>query len=119
MRLDTDPTAARASRRFVTSLLDESDSAITSDIQLLVSELVTNAVIHASSDPRLEVRISSEIVRVEVYDADPSPAVPRDPDVERPGGRGLLLIAKLANSWGSELVEGGKVVWFELARRRP
>ena len=56
-------------------------------------------------------------IRVEVHDADPTLPARREPDAERPGGRGLLLLEHLATSWGVEAADDGKVVWFEVPRR--
>jgi hypothetical protein len=55
-------------------------------------------------------------VRVAVYDDDPALPVHRQPDAERPGGRGLHLLDRIATRWGAEPSDGGKVVWFELDR---
>jgi CheY-like chemotaxis protein/anti-sigma regulatory factor (Ser/Thr protein kinase) len=118
LHLTDDVAAARTGRRFVASLLDDHDQALARDVELLVSELVTNAISHASSEPRLEVRITPSTVRVDVYDADPSLPAPRSPDIDRPGGRGLHIVDEVAARWGAAPLDTGKVVWFELERVR-
>jgi CheY-like chemotaxis protein/anti-sigma regulatory factor (Ser/Thr protein kinase) len=118
LTLPGDLAASSTGRRFVRNLLDEDNEAIAHDVELLVSELVTNAVVHADTDPRLEVRIASDTVRVEVYDADRSMPVARQPDAEGPGGRGLHLVDRLASRWGFEQIDDGKLVWFEIDRSR-
>ena len=116
LELPDEPVAPMLGRRFVRSLLADAELSIADDVALLVSELVSNAVIHASSRPRLEVRIGPSHVRVEVRDDSPDAALPRTPDLERPGGRGLLLIETMASRWGTEPDGDGKRVWFEIDR---
>ncbi|MGH8860062.1 MAG: ATP-binding protein [Jatrophihabitantaceae bacterium] len=91
---------------------------VRSDILLLVSELVTNAVRHGSPEVVLVLHVLADRVRVEVQDgSDELPVVPaRRPSAERPTGRGLLIIAATAVDWGVELRSDrpGKVVWAEL-----
>ena len=82
---------------------------------LLVSELTTNAVIHACSPLRLSVYRNGDAVRVEVRDDDPTPPRSVTPDPERPGGRGILLVDALASTWGVNSNDRGKTIWFELA----
>lgn len=108
--------APREARQFVRGALAEVDPDLVDAVELLVSELVTNAVIHASSAPRLEVALLPDRVRVEVHDDDPAMPARRTPDEDRPGGRGLLLLDGVASSWGAEPRGDGKVVWFEVAR---
>ncbi|MFF7632586.1 SpoIIE family protein phosphatase [Kitasatospora sp. NPDC008050] len=80
--------------------------------ELMVSELVTNAVQHAKKPVTLRL-VRTSVLRCEV--GDDSPQLPRrrkaGPEEER--GRGLELVAKCADSWGSTRLGGGKVVWFE------
>ena len=84
------------------------------DLLLCVSEVVTNAVLHARSAPTMTVAIDGERVRVEVVDSDPSPPVRRRRSLEASTGRGLLLLDDLTDRWGSTPAGDGKVVWFEL-----
>jgi anti-sigma regulatory factor (Ser/Thr protein kinase) len=91
------------------------------DVRLLVSELVTNAVIHgtrrAGDALDLDVRIGSRDIRVEVHNPGPgfTPGPERDvPPTDR-GGRGLLLVRRIADRWGAE--QGERMcVWFEVER---
>jgi DNA-binding NarL/FixJ family response regulator len=106
-------------RSFVREHLGHADLTLLADVELLVSELISNAIVHASSTPRLEVRISPESVHVAVYDDDPGLPSPRDPSDERPGGRGLHIVARLATRWGASPDGAGKVVWFEIDRTPP
>jgi CheY-like chemotaxis protein len=115
--LAKDPAAPGAARRFVRSSLTDIDDAALDAVELLTSELVTNAVIHAGSEPHLVLVLHPDRVRIEVHDTDPRMPARRKPDEARPGGRGLLLLDQVASDWGVEPLEGGKVVWFEVPRR--
>jgi DNA-binding NarL/FixJ family response regulator len=114
--LEATVAAPGQARRFIREALDPGGEEVVDTVELLVSELVTNAVVHAASEPRLEVEVSPSLVRVAVYDDDPDLPAHRDPDVERPGGRGLHLLDQLASRWSAERAGTGKVVWFELDR---
>ena len=106
-----------SARRFVRTSLTDIDPSMLDAVELLTSELVTNAVIHAGSEPRLVLVLLPDRIRVEVHDADPTLPAQREPDAARPDGRGLLLLEQLATSWGVEAADEGKVVWFEVPRR--
>ena len=91
--------------------------AVASDIKLLATEIVSNAVRHANLDPSEEIilRIVADgYVRVEVTDPGP----PFEPELRRlepgPSGWGLFLVDTIAASWGVEAEGTGKKVWFEL-----
>ncbi|MET9935355.1 MULTISPECIES: ATP-binding protein [unclassified Streptomyces] len=88
------------------------------DVLLLVSEVVTNACLHAGGPEEFVLRHGREGLRVEVADASSEPPrarAPRSPAL--PGGHGLMVLDKLAGAWGYE-VRGpgavGKVVWLEV-----
>lgn len=115
LRLGGTTGAAGDARRFVRDQLAVGDDVLAS-IELLVSELVTNAVLHASTAPRLAIRLSRATVRIEVYDDDPTIPRPLPFDTERIGGRGLYIVDAMSERWGAEPAGAGKVVWFELAR---
>lgn len=109
----------RAARWFVTSQLREwgEDPAVVDDAALVVTELATNAVLHARSAFAVEVRATDALVRIAVEDDGPDPPVRRGAALTgAASGRGLSLIAELAKSWGSERRGPGKVVWAELPR---
>ncbi len=106
-------------RRFVAAALesfDESDQA--GSTLVVVSELVTNAVLHAASALSVAVTVDDHVIRVAVYDA--SRAVPTTLEVgtRSTNGRGLAVVNAWASRWGTELLDSGKVVWAELDRRR-
>jgi anti-sigma regulatory factor (Ser/Thr protein kinase) len=89
------------------------------DLLLVVSELVTNAVVHAATSVRLVIRSDGRRVVTEVYDGDPRrPVVATGSAREMPvGGRGLLLVDKLSERWGCDAAGAGKRVWAELSTR--
>jgi len=119
-RFDHDAQTPRAARRFVSEALtawgdDEDD--LTDTVTLLVSELVTNAVVHAGSDVEVMVRLTATAARVEVTDASTNGVAPRQATAEEDSGRGLALVGNLARRWGVRAAPGGgKTVWFEIER---
>jgi anti-sigma B factor antagonist len=118
VRLEATDEAPAAARRFVTDNLAEIDAELMSDLQLLVSEVVTNAVRYGGHALELRLWCSGRDVRVEVQDPglNDLPDAPESVDVTAGHGRGLLIVDALASGWGVvEAPEGaGKVVWFEL-----
>ena len=113
--LPAEPASAGAARRFVRSTLREWRLGVFEEIAcLLVSELVTNAVLHANSVSVVSIYFDAETLRVEVRDASPASVQPRSYSPEAGTGRGLLLVQALAALWGSSSDSEGKRVWFEL-----
>lgn len=83
------------------------------DAALLISELVTNAVIHAMTTCTVTVDLTDTCLRVEV--ADGMPRGPVLAETERgESGRGIDVVACVAREWGWRRTEDGKEVWFEL-----
>jgi CheY-like chemotaxis protein len=115
-RFPRDVRSPGRARRFVRGLLGEDDRELLAAVELLVSELVMNAVEHAGSAPRVDVHLGSDRIRVEVYDDDPSVPTAKDADPGEPTGRGLRLVSQVAHRWGAERHGPGKVVWFEVDR---
>jgi anti-sigma regulatory factor (Ser/Thr protein kinase) len=102
-------------RRIVRSALREAPDEIVEAVELLTSELITNAIIHGSSEPELILEVDAGSVRVEVQDRDPRlnlQALQVEPSSEH--GRGLAIVDALASSWGIEPQGPGKVVWFQM-----
>ncbi len=86
------------------------------DLLLCLSEVVTNAVLHAG--PPIQVRgavVESKNIRVEVSDGSKASPVHRHPEPSSPTGRGLHLLDSLTCGWGVDITSGGKTVWFEIA----
>lgn len=115
IHLDADPVSVGRARRFCATTLDEWGAAadLVATSVLLVSELATNAVVHARSG--FTVRIERRgALRVEVDDDDPRLPHVRDYPVDAPSGRGMRMVAALAQASGADPNGGGKTVWFEL-----
>ena len=115
--LELSPTtdSVPLARHFARSELRDSASDLDT-VLLLVSEVVTNAVLHARSVIRLSVLDQDGIARVEVHDT--SPLLPRPQHFDRMSstGRGLRMLDRLSLTWGVEPDHHGrgKVVWFEV-----
>ena len=101
-------------RDFVRSALHGYQEGMVEDAQLLVSELVTNAVRGNAGPVRLRISVGDGRAAVTVTDR--SPGVPRlgKPSWDSNGGRGLLLVDAVAASWGWDEASPGTRVWFEL-----
>ena len=115
--LTTNPASVAVARRWTTERATElgfSDLAETA--ALLVSEIVTNAVLHAQTECELTLRTCRGGIRVEAIDgSDQFPVGAIDPDPLAVSGRGMLLVDALSSAHGSEAVPGGgKLVWFEI-----
>ncbi|MDQ6840265.1 MAG: ATP-binding protein [Actinomycetota bacterium] len=113
-----EPDQVAAARRFVTRSL--TDWGFTNpDVSLLVSELATNAVLHARSDFQVCVTAVLERIRVEVSDHNSRVPTMVPVPADAHSGRGLMLIQALAGAWGVEAHPGaGKTIWFEVGARR-
>ena len=112
--------APHAARRFVAEVLRErGDIGLICDASLIVSELATNAVVHACS--RFEVALHFEPGMVTLSVSDSSDEVPAigDPSPADPHGRGLLVVDALARRWGWVQTRRGKSVWAELTSASP
>ncbi|KPI27233.1 serine phosphatase [Actinobacteria bacterium OK074] len=104
--------ARRLARRALArwGLEDLSDS-----VELLVSEVVTNAVRYATRPVTLRL-LRTDVLRCEVGDDVPQLPRLRQARADDEGGRGLYLVNRLARRWGATRLSTGKVVWFELNR---
>ncbi len=119
LSVPTAPTAVTAVRHqamnAITGWEAELDDELMHTVELLISELVTNAVRHAGPGQiSMTVRLVEAVLRVEVCDS--SPALPQlsFPDECSENGRGLFLVAALADRYGAEPTPTGKRCWAEI-----
>lgn len=87
-------------------------------VTLLVSEVVSNAVLHGSAPRSIVVDVSHDVIHVEVHDHEPGDPVVRPVDITRIGGNGMRIVDGLSSAWGVRHVpDDGKQVWFDVFRR--
>jgi anti-sigma regulatory factor (Ser/Thr protein kinase) len=115
-----DAASVAQARALVTQTLGEDWPAL-HDVLMMASELASNAVRHTASGAGgmfgVTVSVTGHTVRIEVNDTG-SPTVPAIPDGDADlacdGGRGLRIVNALADTWGHDGDEAGRVVWFEI-----
>ncbi|MYS28156.1 ATP-binding protein, partial [Streptomyces sp. SID7804] len=126
LEIRPDPAEVGRARRWARSRLAvsgiQADEPLAETLILLVSELVTNAVVHTGRPAVLRLSLpgaeapEEAIVRLEVADRSGRAPVPRCVDGEATGGRGLALVDGLADRWGWSAEGVGKRIWCELDR---
>lgn len=125
LEIRPDPAEVGRARRWARSRLAGSgigdDESLAETLILLVSELVTNAVVHTGCPAVLRlslplVEAESATVRLEVADRSDRAPVPRCVDGDQTGGRGLALVDGLADRWGWSPEGAYKRIWCELDR---
>jgi len=115
--LERDPRSSAAARRFVEAKLQRWDCGELLDtVNLLVSELVTNSVLHAESAADIAVFLKPDSVRIEVSDTGQDFPELHGPSGQATSGRGVALVEMLSSAWGVEPTTEGKTVWFEVPR---
>jgi anti-sigma regulatory factor (Ser/Thr protein kinase) len=124
-RLDPVPeSAGRARRAARTMLTDWRLGHLVEDVDLVVSELVTNALLHGGGDGpagaaaaiRLELQLSGGRLTCRVVDPSPLPPAPEEATETAESGRGLILVEALAAAWGWQELPDGKAVWASFGR---
>ncbi len=123
MTFPAEPHSVGPARRFAVSTLlgwdhaDHTDHTdLADDVRSAVSELATNAALHARTEFTVTVAGDGDVVRVSVSDGSVAgPRMPRHRDDEATTGRGLSMVAQLATAWGVDPGRdgGGKTVWCE------
>ncbi|MGW0591065.1 ATP-binding protein [Streptosporangium sp. NPDC002607] len=120
------PSSIAVARAYVRKLPGVAGHPRADEVELLVSELVANAVQHSDSGRRpqgmlrLVVADHDHTLHVEVIDEGSSgtiPQVPAQVDSLSENGRGLWLVQELSSAWGWKESETGRVVWFDLPTR--
>ena len=114
--LPRSPDSVGAARRLVNGHTPSLDSQQRQDAALMVSELVTNAVVHGVGAIWLRIDAEGDTVRIEVAD-DGNVAVAPRPEPGAHGGWGLRIVEQLADDWG--VLDGSTKVWFRLGRPHP
>ena len=109
------PASVAAIRRYAVDAATRHGYERTAEVvQLLVSEVATNALVHGAGEVEVRVTPAGARLRIDVADASPELPWPREAGPEAENGRGLGLVAALADDWGAYLRPPGKVVWFEV-----
>lgn len=114
--LERVPASSPAARAMVTGALDAWGLSDLTDADLVVSELVSNAIKHAEGDGIrvTALRLSRRRVRIGVIDRGRGRPTVQDPTGDRESGRGMWLVASLSAAWGVQMLPGGKCVWSEM-----
>jgi anti-sigma regulatory factor (Ser/Thr protein kinase) len=109
------PAAVGLAREWVARVAASSGhSPLAPTVELLVSELATNAVRHANGN-RFSVEFDADgLLLVAVCDSSTRTPKPRRATAQAEDGRGLAIVDALADRWGAEVYLGGKCVWFQL-----
>jgi anti-sigma regulatory factor (Ser/Thr protein kinase) len=111
--LPNDPAAVRIARQAAARQLGEWGlEPLGTTVELVVSELVTNAIRYGGGPVRLRL-IQHQVLTCEVSDSNTGHPRPRQPHLIDENGRGLFLVAQLSRRWGSRSATDGKVVWAE------
>ncbi len=116
VELPPEPESATRARRLAREQLESlcrPDALET--VALLVTELVTNAILHARTPLHLEIEANEDHVRLCVQDSSDRQPERRTYASDAVTGRGLALVEHLASSWGVDVTPSGKVVWCEIA----
>ena len=114
------PSSAGEARRLLRDAMPEQASEESTDAAALaLSEIVTNALVHAGTPMRLRVILAPSAVRVELADGSARLPLPREYSRAAGTGRGLHMVTEIVDQWGAHHDEDGKVVWFEIAEPEP
>jgi hypothetical protein len=112
-RFEPHPAVVAKTRLLAGSLHNELPPLSLQYVELVVSERVTNAVVHAAT--RFEVWVAvARTIRVDVTDGSCAPPIRRPATSQHPGGGGLRVVEACARRWGFEELVAGRVAWAEL-----
>lgn len=118
LTLSVDQFASRRARAFLHDAHCRVHATRLDDAQLLVSELVTNAVRHGASPVSMSIDCDEATgTTVRVSDGAPEPPSLRQPKGEDEFGRGMTLVDLISDEWGVDAAPPGKAVWFRLPPR--
>jgi anti-sigma regulatory factor (Ser/Thr protein kinase) len=109
-----------AARRFVSETITDLTPEVQDAVILMVSELATNALVHAASGFQLTIDRTKTRLLVSVADLGAGTPSLQSPPSRQPHGRGLRIVEELSDEWGtSEAPKKGKTVWFRLNLTAP
>jgi anti-sigma regulatory factor (Ser/Thr protein kinase) len=113
VRMAAVPASASRARDFVTAhLLERGLWGLVDDVQLVVSELATNAMLHASSPFTVGLRMVEGVVTLTVRDESPAPPTTAAGDALDSSGRGMVIVEHVSRGWGVVVGDDGtKAVW--------
>jgi anti-sigma regulatory factor (Ser/Thr protein kinase) len=118
--LPCDASSVAAARRFLRAELGPAARTEAGHTAaLLLTELVTNAVVHGRTAVEIHLASHDGILRAEVSDGNPRMPSARRPNALAGTGRGLQLVQSLASRWGVRSAGAGKTVWFEVGMGSP
>ena len=113
--VDRHPSSAKLARGFVIDRLSGYEQRLVDDAALMTSELVTNSIRHATGTVTVTVAIDADTLHIAVSDGGPATPVIRTPSPAEPSGRGLQIVAALADDWGvTPTPDAGNTVWLTL-----
>jgi signal transduction histidine kinase len=112
-RFEPEAASARAARAFVSSALPEIEG-LDERVSLAVSEVTSNAILHARTPFEVFVSVDARRVRVEVQDHDPRLPQRQDFGLDSVTGRGLAILETVSDRWGADSLRHDKTVWFEV-----
>jgi anti-sigma regulatory factor (Ser/Thr protein kinase) len=119
LQLAPEPTSPRTARRFAREIIERWQLPLIREaVELIVSELVTNAVNHARSAMTLSLARQDDLVRIAVRDASPELPIERSVDLTALSGRGLGIVRSLATDFGTFGAPYGKTIWAHLTVRK-
>jgi serine phosphatase RsbU (regulator of sigma subunit)/anti-sigma regulatory factor (Ser/Thr protein kinase) len=114
LHLPPEVQSTTRARHWTVSALADLGEEVAATAGLLVSELVTNAVLHTGTEVVVRLHRRADRIRVDVADGSTELPVHKGYERDAATGRGLGLFELLASEWGVVRAEGGKVVWFEI-----
>jgi anti-sigma regulatory factor (Ser/Thr protein kinase) len=109
-------SSPRRAREFAINGIGTDDDGLCDTVALLVSEVASNAVLHARTPFQVTLHADEQRIRIEVTDSSSAQPVVKQYRADSVTGRGLHLVEAAASRWGIEPTASGKTVWFEVDR---
>lgn len=115
LTVSPDAASVRRARHEVDRWLRERGKGDADTAALLLSELLTNVVLHARTTATVNITLDTRCLRVVVSDGAPGLPARRRPEPASVTGRGLMIVDAMSDAWGIDQLPAGKSVWFELS----